>query len=54
MSVSPKGAPSVQAMMRMGKDFEESDSDSSAMIMLEGQQPLEEDSRITTPGWFVS
>ncbi|MGC1804078.1 MAG: RND family transporter, partial [Mycobacterium sp.] len=32
--------PSVQAMMRMGKDFKESDSDSFAMIVLEGQQPL--------------
>jgi len=29
----------------MGKAFEESDSDSSAMIVLEGQQPLGEDSR---------
>ena len=45
VSVSPKGAPSVQAMMRMGKDFKESDSDSSAMIVLEGQEPLGDDSR---------
>lgn len=45
VSVSPKGAPSVQAMMRMGKDFKESDSDSSAMIVLEGQQTLEDDTR---------
>src|SRR6201988_684840 len=43
--LSPKDAPSVQAMMRMGKDFKESDSDSSAMIVLEGQQPLGEDAR---------
>jgi RND superfamily putative drug exporter len=41
--LSPKDAPSVQAMMRMGKDFRESDSDSFAMIVLEGQQPLGED-----------
>jgi putative drug exporter of the RND superfamily len=41
--LSPKDAPSVQAMMRMGKDFKESDSDSFAMIMLEGQQPLGDD-----------
>ena len=27
-------------MKRMGKDFKESDSDSFAMIVLEGQQPL--------------
>src|SRR5246127_511761 len=45
VSLSPKDAPSVQAMMRMGKDFKESDSDSSAMIVLEGQQPLGEDAR---------
>jgi RND superfamily putative drug exporter len=32
-------------MMRMGKDFRESDSDSSAMVVLEGQQPLGEDAR---------
>ena len=33
----------MQAMMRMGKDFKESDSDSFAMIVLEGQQPLGDD-----------
>ena len=43
VSVSPKGAPSVRAMMRMGEDFKESDSDSSAMLVLEGQQPLDDD-----------
>ncbi|MDT5145150.1 MAG: putative drug exporter of the superfamily, partial [Mycobacterium sp.] len=41
--LSPKDAPSVQAMMRMGKDFKESDSDSFAMIVLEGQRPLGND-----------
>ena len=41
--MSPKDAPSVQAMMRMGKDFKESDSDSFAMIVLEGPQPLGDD-----------
>jgi RND superfamily putative drug exporter len=45
VSLSPKDAPSVQAMMRMGNDFKESDSDNSAMIVLEGQQPLGEDAR---------
>ncbi|WP_231997193.1 RND family transporter [Mycobacterium sp. 1245111.1] len=45
VSLSPKDAPSVQAMMRMGTDFKESDSDSSAMIVLESQQPLGEDAR---------
>ncbi|HZC93942.1 MAG TPA: MMPL family transporter, partial [Mycobacterium sp.] len=43
VSMSPKDAPSVRAMMRMGKDFKESDSDSFAMIVLEGQQPLGDD-----------
>ena len=40
VSLSPKDAPSIKAMKRMGKDFKESDSDSVAMIVLEGQQPL--------------
>ena len=43
VSMSPKEAPSVAAMMRIGKDFEEFDSDSSAMIVLEGDEPLGED-----------
>src|SRR3954468_1087740 len=43
VSLMPKDAPSVQAMRRMGQDFKESNSDSSAMIVLEGQQPLGED-----------
>ena len=45
VSLMPKDAPSVQAMRRMGQDFEESNSDSSAMIVLEGQQPLGEDAQ---------
>jgi RND superfamily putative drug exporter len=43
VSLMPKDAPSVQALTHMGKVFKESDSDSSAMIVLEGQQPLGED-----------
>src|SRR4029079_17761400 len=43
VSMSPKEAPSVAAMMRIGKVFEEFDSDSSAMIVLEGDKPLGED-----------
>jgi RND superfamily putative drug exporter len=43
VAMSPKDAPSVQAMMRMGKDFKESDSDSFAVVVLEGQQPLGDD-----------
>jgi len=43
VSMSPKEAPSVAAMMRIGKVFKEFDSDSSAMIVLEGDNPLGED-----------
>ena len=38
VSLAPQDAPAAQAMKRMGKDFQESDSDSFAMIVLEGQQ----------------
>jgi putative drug exporter of the RND superfamily len=43
--LAPQDAPAVQAMQRMGKDFKESDSDSYAMIVLEGQQPIGDDAR---------
>jgi RND superfamily putative drug exporter len=43
VSMSPKEAPSVIAMTRVGKTFQEFDSDNSAMIVLEGQQPLGDD-----------
>ncbi len=43
--LAPQDAPSVQAMIDMGKAFKESDSDSFAMIVLEGQEPLGEDAR---------
>ncbi|MBO0675904.1 RND family transporter [Mycolicibacterium sp. S2-37] len=43
--MSPKDAPSVQAMARMGQLFGESNSDSTAMIVLEGAQPLGEDAQ---------
>jgi putative drug exporter of the RND superfamily len=43
VSLSPKDAPAAQAMLRMGEDFKESDSDSFAMVVLEGQQRLGED-----------
>ncbi|MFG1929874.1 RND family transporter [Mycobacterium sp. NPDC048908] len=44
VSMSPKEAPSVAAMMRIGMVFEEFDSDSSAMIVLEGDKALGPDS----------
>ncbi|QUR66798.1 RND family transporter [Mycobacterium spongiae] len=43
VSMSPDAAPSMISMKRMGKVFEEGNSDSSAMIVLEGQQPLRDD-----------
>ena len=42
VSLSPSDAPSLQAMQRVGKDFQQFDSNSSAMIVLEGDQPLGE------------
>ena len=40
VSLAPNDAPSLQAMHRIGKDFQEFDSNSLAMIVLEGDQPL--------------
>jgi RND superfamily putative drug exporter len=42
VAMSPQDAPSLQAMKHMGKAFHEFDSDSAAMIVLEGDQPLGE------------
>ncbi|BBX26931.1 MMPL/RND family transporter [Mycolicibacterium alvei] len=43
VALSPTDAPSLQAMKRIGEVFEEFDSDSAAMIVLEGDRPLGED-----------
>jgi RND superfamily putative drug exporter len=43
VSMSPNDAPSVIAMKRVGQVFEEFKSDSAAMIVLEGEQPLGDD-----------
>src|ERR1700704_3996552 len=40
VSLAPNDAPSLEAMQRIGKTFQEFDSNSSAMIVLEGDQPL--------------
>ncbi|BBX02284.1 hypothetical protein BST36_09240 [Mycolicibacterium moriokaense] len=40
VSMSPSEAPSVIAMQRVGKVFEEYKSDSAVMIVLEGDEPL--------------
>src|ERR1700682_5736578 len=42
VSLAPNDAPSLEAMQRIGKTFQEFDSNSSAMIVLEGDQPLSE------------
>jgi len=43
VSLTPPDAPAFNAMTRMGADFKETNSDSVAMIVLEGQQPLGDD-----------
>jgi RND superfamily putative drug exporter len=40
VSLSPDTAPSMQAMKHIGRVFKESDSNASAMIVFEGNQPL--------------
>ncbi|RAV09785.1 MMPL family RND transporter [Mycolicibacterium sp. GF69] len=45
VSMSPHDAPSVIAMKRVGEVFEEFKSDSAAMIVLEGDEPLGGDAR---------
>ena len=47
VSMSPSNAPSMQAMSDMGRLFEESESDSVALIVLESEneQPLGDDAR---------
>ncbi|MUM19298.1 MULTISPECIES: RND family transporter [unclassified Mycobacteroides] len=42
----PQKAPSFLAMQRMGEVFEESNSNSVAMIVLEGQQPLSDNAHL--------
>lgn len=41
--MTPLDAPSMKAMMRLGHNFHEFDSNSTVMIVLEGQQPLGQD-----------
>jgi RND superfamily putative drug exporter len=40
VALSPADAPSLEALKRIGKVFGEFDSDSAAMVVLEGNQPL--------------
>ena len=43
VSLSVKDAPSIKAMMRIGELFKESNTDSLAMVVLEGERPLGDD-----------
>jgi putative drug exporter of the RND superfamily len=43
VSLAPTDAPSMQATQRVGRDFKEFDSNSSVMIVLEGDKPLGDD-----------
>ncbi|WNG85770.1 RND family transporter [Mycobacterium sp. ITM-2016-00317] len=43
VSMSPSDAPAMRAMSDMGRLFGESDSDSVAMVVLEGEEPLGDD-----------
>jgi len=43
VSMSPQNAASMQAMKRVGRVFNEFNSDSSAMVVLEGDKPLGDD-----------
>src|ERR1700754_1978839 len=38
--MAPEDVPSMQAMKRMGANFKEFDSNSTIMIVVEGQKPL--------------
>src|ERR1700686_1238086 len=40
VSMTPQAAPAFQAMMHIGRVFHEFDSDSTAMVVLEGQDKL--------------
>lgn len=40
VSMNAHDAPAFVAMQRIGANFEEFDSDSNAMVILEGDQPL--------------
>ena len=44
VSLTPKDAPSIQAMDRLNEDFKSPFSGAAAMVVLEGQQPLGDDS----------
>lgn len=54
VSMSPKDAPSMIAMKRVGQVFHEFKSDSSAMVVLEGDRPSVTRPTTTTTAWSPS
>lgn len=54
VSMSPKEAASMQAMMRVGKVFNEFESDSAVMIVLEGTRRSVTTPTTTTTRWSRS
>lgn len=54
VSLVPQAAPSFRAMQRMGEVFGESNSDSVAMVVLEGNNPWTMTRTPTTTRWFGS
>ena len=47
VSLAPEDAPSMLAMKQVGKTFQEFDSNSSAMVLLESDHPLrQKDSQV--------
>ena len=54
VSETPKDAPSFKAMDRMVADFRQANSETVAMVVLEGQQPLGNDTHRYYDHWSVS
>ncbi|OBF89137.1 hypothetical protein A5790_20985 [Mycobacterium sp. 852002-51152_SCH6134967] len=46
ITLTPNDAPSFRAMQRMGELYDESQSDSVAMIVLEGEEPLGDEAHV--------
>ena len=50
VGLNAKDAPSFVSMQQVGKNFQEFDTDSNAMIILEGEQPLGADAHVYYDG----
>ena len=53
VSMTPQQAPAFQAMMHIGRVFHEFDSDSTAMVVLEGQDKLGDSTGKLEPEFLV-